>query len=89
MYVPTFKHAGIRYRVKSQIFRNGGVLKRVLKKLAGLGAGNSVRRHVLAVHDFYHQPKRRQGSREVKGRVAESIQTVFRSADSPGRTLGG
>lgn len=49
----------------------------IFDKLAGLGAANFVRLHVLAVHDFYHQPKRHQCPFEVKGRMAESVQTKF------------
>lgn len=54
----------------------------VLEKLAGLGAGNFVRLHVLAVHDFYHQPKRHQCPCEVEDRVAESVQTKFSGQQS-------
>lgn len=58
-------------------FRNSSTLYIVLEKLAGLGAGGFVRLHVLAMRDFYHQPKRHHCPCEIKGRVAESVQTKF------------
>lgn len=58
-------------------FRNSRALYIVLEKLAGLGAGDFVRLPVLAVHDFYHKPKRLHCPCEVKGRVADSVQTKF------------